>query len=260
METETKARYIHFSHSRINNFWQPVIPGGVLRVDLSFCNLFVLPKSLSLPETLRELWLNDNPLTTLAGSETWHLPELHVLEISRTEIPKIPGELAFNAPGLRIIAEDCKLLKPGHEDSAFLRTKKQRHELLAALTERLTSGLYAVEDPKVVVELVKTIGRATKRDFAIGDYRRLLHSSDRFFTERIQDNSAEKVNHKMRAYKGGSPHSPRVDQAKVAVKKAALVVEPIAPSIVVEQDTFAVFDTPIVLKGQRPLWQSLVSL
>ena len=250
------TRYIHLSHSRLTGTWWTALPRGVLRVDLSFSNLTALPKGLEFPDTLRELWLNDNPLASLAGVQ-WKLPELRMLEISRTEIRKVPGELAQQGSRLRIFAEGCLQLKAGHADPDFLRTKAQRHDLLNALADKLISGMYAVEDSRAVVDLVKTIGRATKGDFAIADYRRLLHSPDRFFAERLVDNSTETLRRKLAAYKAGSPHAPKV--INEAAAEAPVQAEASAEEASSEEK-FAVFESPVTLTNQRPLWQSLVSL
>ena len=142
----------------------------------------------------------------------------------------------------------------GHNDPIFLRNKAERHNLLESLTQRLIAGIYAVENPEAVKNFILNFGRATKRNLEISDYRRLVHSPDRFFTENIHENVASDVIAKIAAYKAASPHFI------ASVSDGSVPSSSVPQRTTLSATSFVTFSDPVILRGQRPLWQSLIWL
>ena len=149
---------------------------------------------------------------------------------------------------MRIVADDCPQLKPQHDNVQFLTVKAKRHDLLLALTDKLATDLYAVEDAAKVAAMAKDVIRGMKRDFEISDLRRLLHSPDRFFTPNaLQANSVQSVVDKLRVYKARNPNILQPQpQSHPAVHPTDECTSELRK-----------YDACVVLEKQRPLWQTL---
>lgn len=100
-ESSSNSRVLHFSHAGLNAlpvhllFTNAYTENAIklMRLDLSWNNLQVVPGEICKLVNLRELWLHNNPLLQALPKGMRALEKLEVLDIRNTQISILPPEL-----------------------------------------------------------------------------------------------------------------------------------------------------------------------
>ncbi|XP_048192430.1 toll-like receptor 8 [Perognathus longimembris pacificus] len=110
----TSLKELVFSGNRLDLLWNagdtrylPIFKclKNLIRLDLAFNKLQRIPNEafLNLPQSLRELYLNNNRLNFFDWSALQHFPHLHLLDLSRNELSSVDHSLSRFTPSLRTL-------------------------------------------------------------------------------------------------------------------------------------------------------------
>ena len=181
---------VHMSHlflTKPPNFKQ--LSRSLIRLDISFNNIESIDSFSGLPITLRELWLNDNPLQRI-DSSIGNLQALGILDLSRTLVKKLPAEIGqlslklFNVQG-------CQFLKENHKEFNFFKGKLFRQQSRNKIIKDLQEGMYASQNPIKVEFSIRKICKELKDMISLDDFKRIAMFSYRLFSDKLEANNSE---------------------------------------------------------------------
>lgn len=170
----------------------------IMRLDLSFNYITVLPREIGLLSNLQELWLQENPLTTLAGISS--LQQLEVLDIRNTRVSSFPSEIATlkrlydmdwrETPVAEIIWRDYEI--EANDLPAVMTVLQEQHTrevLEAQLLEALSGVKYMKEaDVPGMADMIKQlVGTLSEMYNDVDEFSLFVRRADSLLPDKMKE-------------------------------------------------------------------------
>lgn len=172
---------------------------ALVRLDLSYNNISMLPKEIGDMRSLRELWLHDNPLMHLSPIIA-QCESLEVIDVRKTRVASLPDEIClleklyeldFSDTPLQPLLENEHSIHIGDIFGlkSLYRYRYDRKNLRATLKEKLESEHFARDADKPNFEqVVANVVEAAFNKFTdLAEFRLFVRRVDKLLPESVDN-------------------------------------------------------------------------